>query len=44
MKSGKFWAWVVFIVGAAYFFIPLAATVEFSLRMRRAGSQEASHP
>ncbi|MBZ9680432.1 MULTISPECIES: ABC transporter permease [unclassified Mesorhizobium] len=35
MKSGKFWAWVVFIVGAAYFFIPLMATVEFSLRMRR---------
>ncbi len=35
MKSGKFWAWVVFIIGAAYFFIPLMATVEFSLRMRR---------
>lgn len=35
MKSGKFWAWVVFILGAAYFFIPLIATVEFSMRMRR---------
>ncbi|MBZ9761972.1 ABC transporter permease [Mesorhizobium sp. CA8] len=35
MKAGKFWAWVVFILGAAYFFIPLIATVEFSLRMRR---------
>ncbi len=35
MKSGRFWAWVAFIVGAAYFFIPLIATLEFSLRMRR---------
>ena len=35
MKSGKFWAWVVFGIGTAYFFIPLIATFEFSLRMRR---------
>ncbi|CCV05466.1 ABC transporter, permease protein [Mesorhizobium metallidurans STM 2683] len=35
MKSGRFWAWVVFVLGAAYFFIPLIATVEFSMRMRR---------
>ncbi|BCG92971.1 ABC transporter permease [Mesorhizobium sp. 131-2-1] len=35
MKSGRFWAWIVFILGAAYFFIPLIATVEFSMRMRR---------
>jgi putative spermidine/putrescine transport system permease protein len=35
MKSGRFWAWVTFGVGAAYFFIPLLATFEFSLRMRR---------
>ena len=35
MKSGRFWAWTAFIVGAAYFFIPLIATLEFSLRMRR---------
>ncbi|KQZ97788.1 spermidine/putrescine ABC transporter permease [Mesorhizobium sp. Root157] len=35
MKSGRFWAWVTFILGAAYFFIPLIATVEFSMRMRR---------
>jgi putative spermidine/putrescine transport system permease protein len=35
MRSGRFWAWVVFIVGAAYFFIPLIGTFEFSLRMRR---------
>lgn len=35
MKAGRFWAWVVFTLGAAYFFIPLIATVEFSMRMRR---------
>ena len=35
MKSGRFWAWTAFIVGAAYFFITLIATLEFSLRMRR---------
>lgn len=35
MKAGRFWAWVTFAVGAAYFFIPLIATLEFSLRMRR---------
>lgn len=35
MKSGKFWAWTTFILGAAYFFIPLIATLEFSMRMKR---------
>ncbi|MEO9341193.1 ABC transporter permease [Mesorhizobium sp. SB112] len=35
MKTGRFWAWLTFAVGAAYFFIPLIATLEFSLRMRR---------
>ena len=35
MKSNKFWAWLVFLLGAAYFVIPLVATFEFSLRMRR---------
>ena len=35
MKTSRFWAWLVFAVGAAYFFIPLIATFEFSLRMRR---------
>lgn len=35
MKSGKFWAWLTFIVGAAYFFIPLIGTLEFSMRMKR---------
>ena len=35
MKSSRFWAWLTFGVGAAYFFIPLIATFEFSMRMRR---------
>ncbi|PWK71743.1 ABC transporter permease [Aminobacter sp. AP02] len=35
MKTGRFWAWLVFALGTAYFFIPLIATFEFSLRMRR---------
>jgi len=35
MKSQKFWAWLVFGLGAAYFIVPLLATFEFSLRMRR---------
>ena len=35
MKPRRFWAWLTFAVGAAYFFIPLIATLEFSMRMRR---------
>jgi len=35
VKQSRFWAWLVFAVGAAYFLIPLIATFEFSLRMRR---------
>ncbi|MBU1307181.1 MAG: ABC transporter permease subunit [Alphaproteobacteria bacterium] len=35
MKQNRFWAWVVFLAGAAYFVVPLVATFEFSLRMRR---------
>ena len=35
MKAGRFWAWLTFAVGTAYFFIPLIATLEFSMRMRR---------
>jgi putative spermidine/putrescine transport system permease protein len=35
MRSGRFWSWVIFAVGAAYFFIPLIGTLEFSMRMRR---------
>ena len=36
MKGGsRFWAWLTFAVGAAYFILPLLATFEFSLRKRR---------
>ena len=35
MKRSKTWAWVVFIVAALYFIVPLLATVQFSLSIRR---------
>jgi len=35
MKTSRFWPWLVFGLGAAYFIIPLVATFEFSLKMRR---------
>jgi putative spermidine/putrescine transport system permease protein len=30
--GGAWWAWLVFIIGATYFIVPLIATLEFSLR------------
>ncbi|MDR3472500.1 MAG: ABC transporter permease subunit [Devosia sp.] len=33
----KFWAWFIFGLGALYFIVPLLATFEFSLRIRRDG-------
>lgn len=35
MKSSRFWSWFVFILGAAYFIVPLVATVLFALSIRR---------
>lgn len=35
MKASRLWAWLVFALGGVYFFGPLIATFEFSLRMRR---------
>ena len=35
MKVNRFWAWLALAIGMIYFFLPLIATVEFSLRMRR---------
>jgi putative spermidine/putrescine transport system permease protein len=35
VKVSKFWPWVIFALGAAYFLLPLVATFVFSLRMRR---------
>jgi putative spermidine/putrescine transport system permease protein len=37
MKRNRLWAWVIFAIGAAYFLIPLLATLEFALRIRRTG-------
>ena len=35
MRRTSIWAWITFAIGAIYFFVPLIATLEFSLRMRR---------
>jgi putative spermidine/putrescine transport system permease protein len=32
-KKFNLWAWIIFIIGILYFFLPLFATLEFSLRM-----------
>ena len=32
---GKPWAWITFAIGAIYFLVPLIATFEFSLKMKR---------
>ncbi len=37
MKSTKFWSWLIFALGVVYFILPLLATFEFSLRIRREG-------
>ena len=36
-KRSRFWPWVIFTLGALYFIVPLLATFEFSLRIRRDG-------
>lgn len=35
MKRSALWAWLWIVLGAAYFFVPLLATLEFSLRTCR---------
>jgi putative spermidine/putrescine transport system permease protein len=35
MKRGSLWAWLWFILGLIYFFLPLYATFDFSLRLKR---------
>jgi len=35
MNTRRIWAWFIFALGAAYFLLPLIATFEFSLKMRR---------
>jgi putative spermidine/putrescine transport system permease protein len=34
---GSWWAWIIFILGFLYFFLPLIATLQFSLRARPFG-------
>lgn len=35
MKFAKLWAWITFLAGFLFFFLPLIGTFEFSLRARR---------
>jgi putative spermidine/putrescine transport system permease protein len=35
MRRGKPWAWLVFVLGALYFMLPLVATIQFALSIRR---------
>jgi putative spermidine/putrescine transport system permease protein len=34
-KQSRLWAWIIFILGALYFILPLLATLQFSLSIRR---------
>jgi putative spermidine/putrescine transport system permease protein len=35
MKKTSLWAWIIFILGILYFFVPLVATLDFSLRAEK---------
>lgn len=35
MKRNTFWSWLIMFLGILYFFVPLIATLEFSLRIQR---------
>jgi putative spermidine/putrescine transport system permease protein len=35
VRKNRFWSWVIFIVGALYFLVPLAATFYWSLRAEK---------
>src|SRR5450830_2193526 len=35
MKRNTFWSWLIIIFGVIYFFLPLVATLEFSMRIKR---------
>lgn len=37
MKSVRLWSWLIFGLGTSFFLLPLIATFEFSLRIRREG-------
>jgi putative spermidine/putrescine transport system permease protein len=42
--SGAWWAWLVFILAILYFFVPLVATLEFSLRACAPPNQPCASP
>ena len=33
MNTRKIWSWIIFWIGMIYFFLPIFATLEFSMRM-----------
>ncbi|HEX7588876.1 MAG TPA: ABC transporter permease, partial [Anaerolineae bacterium] len=35
MKQNTLWSWLIIVIGILYFFIPLVATLEFAMRIRR---------
>jgi putative spermidine/putrescine transport system permease protein len=35
MSRRKFWSWLIFVLGALYFIVPLLATFQFSMSIRR---------
>jgi putative spermidine/putrescine transport system permease protein len=35
MRRGKPWSWIVLAIAASYFLVPLIATIDFSLKIRR---------
>jgi putative spermidine/putrescine transport system permease protein len=35
VRKNRFWSWVIFVVGALYFLVPLAATFYWSLRAQK---------
>jgi len=35
MRKSHIWAWIILIVGILYFFVPLVATLDFSLRAEK---------
>ena len=43
-RRGAWWAWLVVILGILYFFVPLAATLEFSLRACAPPNQPCAAP
>jgi putative spermidine/putrescine transport system permease protein len=35
VRKNRFWSWLIFVVGALYFLVPLAATFYWSLRAKK---------